>query len=462
MLGLRYFGGAYFGDDYFGGDHLLGALIVDEAGADRATGTGTLTFAGVLAVSETGSDTASIRVNTYRRTDDLLPQNAPLLLQTFAAAGGRVQDIPTPIETVRQPFAVTAAFLPFLGWEMSVDVWFRDWPEATKRAITARSLQLHQKKGTAYCIREYVRYAGGVVRQILRPPMVVYSGPSLTREQREAWLSALPQLRVWLVQEEGRFGTAKAFHGGYQRGLFVERSYAVPSTALSRLHRRARWLVDGVESDVRVSDFGSYYRLHFKSVEGKKVFDHRPIGGHFYIPSDAWRRLVTIMPQARLPWRSPSGPTLQPVTNEPERVTVAGTRGRSVFDNVPMHGYFVPSTAKYRIFDRFAVHDGRRVLRRPACQFMGTGRYGFPRHTAHVDASIPGRRSRWQAGDGLLIPRARFWLPHDGSRVDNVRRAIQAAKRLSDHVLLKTGPTHRFVAGKPFFADVDRFTVGQP
>jgi phage tail P2-like protein len=129
--------------------------------------------------------------------DHLLPANATNLERIFSASARRIQDIPTPIDKVKRPFETTASFLPFVGWEYSVDVWFDNWSETTKRAITARSLILHQKKGTAFAIREYVRYAGGSVRKIERPPMHTFSGPSLTKEQRQAWLASPPQVRVF-------------------------------------------------------------------------------------------------------------------------------------------------------------------------------------------------------------------------------------------------------------------------
>jgi phage tail P2-like protein len=55
--------------------------------------------------------------------DHLLPANATDLERIFSAAGKRIQDIPTPIDKVKRPFETTASFLPFVGWEYSVDVW---------------------------------------------------------------------------------------------------------------------------------------------------------------------------------------------------------------------------------------------------------------------------------------------------------------------------------------------------
>ena len=395
--------------------------------------------------------------------EHLLPDNSSALERVLAAAAGRLQALSAPLELLKQPASVSASFLPFLAWEVTTDIWFRDWPEATKRALTAHSIELHRHKGSAYTLREYVRYAGGQVLDITTPPQKVFSGPSLSRAEREAWLSSLPQVRTWRVQETAVFGHAKAFYGGSRRGMFAERSFAVSSTALSRLHRRARWVVKGVETSVNVTTDGTIFQLHLVGTEGDRVFSGRPVHCRFFVPSEAWRRLVTIAPKARLPWRSPVGPTRQAISAEPERVVVPGTRGRSVFSMLPIGGtYFVPSTAPLRIYERFPVVDGSGPRRGPSVQIMGTGFYGWPRRTATVRLSIPGRRNRHAAGEGIAALR-RFWLPHNGEPLQNVRRAIQASKRLSDRVLLDYGPKPRFVAGgRPFIAGVDTLVVGRP
>jgi hypothetical protein len=43
-----------------------------------------------------------------------------------------------------------------------------------------------------------------------------------------------------------------------------------------------------------------------------------------------------------------------------------------------------------------------------------------------------------------------------------VRWATQAAMRLSDKILVQSGPLAHFVAGKPFQAGTDTYVVGRP
>jgi len=395
---------------------------------------------------------------------DLLPPNATPYERGLARGTRRLIDVPTPIAEAFRPYDTPASVLPFLAWERSVDIWNNDWPEATKRNVTARAFPLHKRKGTAYAIREYVRYAGGSVREIITPPQKVFSGASMSREAREAWLEKLPQVRAWRIQERAPAPAQKAFYGGQRHAHFVENSFSIPSDALSRLRRRVRWVVDEEETETTVTEFGNYFRLHIRAPAGRRVFSGGVMGsGKFFIPSDARKRLVTIQPTPQQPWRSALGPTLQPVTAEPERVVQRRTGGGGVFSG----GFcgvdcFVPSTAPQRIFERYAVNDGSSPARPPAVQIMGTGRYGFPAHTAHISVSIPGKKPRRQAGDGIIEPRTKFWIPSTAkARVDRVRAAIVAAKRLSDKIMIWTGPEQKFIAGNVFLAG-ENFIVGRP
>lgn len=190
----------------------------------------------------------------------LLPANATPLERAIAAATGRISAIPAPIDAVARPYDVPATFLPFVGWGRSVDVWDRRWAETRRRAVVDQAIRLHRIKGTAAALRETIRHADGEVLEIVRPPMKVFSGASLSRLEREAWLASLPQVRIWSYRAGTVAAATKAFHGGFHHGLFIESAYAVPSTALSRLRRRARWVVNGVEAEIKVTEFGSYSR----------------------------------------------------------------------------------------------------------------------------------------------------------------------------------------------------------
>jgi phage tail P2-like protein len=384
---------------------------------------------------------------------------------------------------VWDPYRIALRNLPYLAWATGVNLWDDDWRETTKRTWVARQWEFKSLRGTGAGIRMAMDYVGRdvspwgyQVSRITAPPQRVYSGPSLTREEREAWLAMMPQVRVWRVQERGTARFGKLFYGGSSTGRQHDHRFciggsaddlklraATPSTALSRLHRRARYVVRGLEGDVTVSEFGTYWRVHLRGVAGQKVFSNRPIRpARFLIPSDAASRLITVMPRERLSWRSPVWSSVEPVTSEPDRIVINGTRRQSVFCDVPMRqrAYYAPSDAWARIFERYAINDGSVELRkRRPVQFMGTSRYGFPKYSAWVGVSLRSKR-RWAVFDGS--PERHFFLPHDPTPVARAKRAVQAAKKLVDRMLLELGPVPRFVAGRPFIAGVDSLIVGRP
>lgn len=414
----------------------------------------------------------------------LLYRTATGLEQSMADADAERQ-IAIHAEAVTEvwdPFKISLENLPYLAWGMGVNFWVDNWSETTKRNWTARQLEFKSLRGKLSGIRMAVDFAGRDVTpfgysigEVTVPPQKIFSGASLTVAQREHWLAGLPQLRVWRVNEAGVAEYAKAFYGGqapddrlHNYRFCLGGGASILSTAMERLKRRARWVVNGVETDITVNSIGSYWQLHLPGSAGERVFTDRPIRpDRFYVPSEAWRRIVTIAPNSTLAWRSVVGPTLEPISSIPERIVVDGTRGYSVFCDLPSSpkSYYAPSMAPLRIYQRYAVNDGSpgAMARRPAVQFMGVGRYGFPKYTAWVGVAINGLRSAFAAGEGIIASHRRYWIPHDPMPLRRVREAVSCATRLADKVLLRIGPVPRFIAGgTPMLADIDQMIVGRP
>ena len=394
--------------------------------------------------------------------DHILPVSETPFNQALAAVSTRLEGINAPIRQIWDPWTVPEQFLKFLAHAFSVDLWVDEWPEIRKRSIIADAIRMARVKGTLDGVHTYLSYVDATATEVLVPPMRVFSGPSLTREAREAWLKSLPQVRTWRIREKGFKGFG-LYSGGFGFPSFLNGAFPIPSTAIQRHRRRARWVVDGEETEVHVGEFGNYFRLHLRGEARLKVFNDRVIARAFFQPSSARERLVTVQPAARLPWRSPVGPTLEAVTSEPERVVENGNVDRGVFCALPVRsGFFRPSSAAYRIYQRYAVHDGTFAHRRPSIQFMGVGRYGFPAHTAHIRVDLECQRSEWAAGEGIMKPKLRFWVPHNPNPMRDVRRALVASKRASDDMYVRYPKRNRFIAGKPFFAGDDTFVIGRP
>lgn len=97
---------------------------------------------------------------------DLLPHNATAQERALEGSTSRVGDVPVPIRDLWSPERCPAAFLPWLAWAFSVDVWDAGWPDAVKRSVIAASADIHRKKGTAGAVRAALA-ATGVPSEII-------------------------------------------------------------------------------------------------------------------------------------------------------------------------------------------------------------------------------------------------------------------------------------------------------
>lgn len=390
-----------------------------------------------------------------RLMDHILPGNATDYERVLADQVNNILDVGVPIRELWNPWTCREDLLPFLAWTLSVDLWDSSWPLTKRRSVVANAFRHHRLKGTLAGTETYLDLMGSQVLKATTPPAKMFSGPSLTREQRETWLAKLPQIRVWFQYETSVPGKRR-FSGGQSYNSFFKGKFPQPNDAIVRLRRRARWVVNGVETDTRVENFESYFRIFIKANLPRSKFSNSFMRakGKFFVPSTAYQRVVTIEPVSLSPWRGTVGPQLEPVTSEPEIVAQAGTRGHAVFSGGCSRGrYYLPSMAKFRLFERYAVNDGSAIKKRPSIQFTGAGRYGIQPHSAELKVSMPSTWKPWKSRFGTpFAPRTRFFIPHDPSSMERNRKAVIASKRLSDKILLDTTTKPGFVAGLPFLA----------
>jgi len=393
-----------------------------------------------------------------RLMDHILPGNATVYERTLASEVQRLMDLDIPIRKLWNPWECPESLLPYLAWAMSVDIWDSSWPLAKRRSVVANAIAHHRIKGTLQAIETYLGLIGTRIIKAQQPSQKLFSGPSLTKQQREAWLAKLPQVRVWR-QYENSTADKRTFMGGQRAHRFLEGKFPYPNDAITRLQRRARWVVNGVETDSRVENYESHFRVFLKAQLLYSTFSNTPFNlkNRFMIPSTAYKRVVTIEPIQRAPWRSTIGPQLEPVKSEPEMVAQPGhENGHAVFSNQVIHDrFFIPSRAGFRLFERYPVYDVsvESPAKRPSIQFMGVGRYGIKPKTAELKIAMRMRWSQYKARiNEPFVPRTRFWTPHNGSLMLKNRQAIISAKRLTDQILLDTNTKPGFVAGLPRFA----------
>lgn len=390
-----------------------------------------------------------------RRMEHILAPNATDYERVLASQVDRLLALNIPIRELWNPWTCPEHLLPYLAWALSVDLWDSSWPVTKRRSVIANAVMHHRLKGTLAGTEIYLGLVDTTIIKATLPPAKLFSGPSLTKDQRENWLKHLPQVRVWRQYERSIAGR-RIFSGGQQYSSFLEGKNNQPNDAITRLRRRARWVVDEVETDSRVENFESYFRVFLKANLKYSIFSNTPLRlkNKFPIPSTAHNRIVTIEPVSLSPWRSTVGPKLEPVTSEPELIVQPGIEGHAVYAGRCFgNRYFVPSRASFRLFERYAVNDGTLAWKRPSIQFMGVGRYGIQPKTAELKVRMRSTWKPWKARlNAANAPRSKFWVPHDPTLMEKNRTAVIASKRLSDKILLDTNTKPGFIAGLPFFA----------
>ncbi|MHA1540019.1 MAG: phage tail protein I [Alphaproteobacteria bacterium] len=78
----------------------------------------------------------------------LLPNASQLQRDLERIFAKRIAALGAPNRAVTDPDQCPAHVLPWLAWEMSVDVWNEDWAEEIRREVIKASLHVHKRKGT--------------------------------------------------------------------------------------------------------------------------------------------------------------------------------------------------------------------------------------------------------------------------------------------------------------------------
>ncbi len=115
------------------------------------------------------------------------------------------------------PYATFYRNLPYLAWAMGVLIWEQGWHEDTQREWTARQWEWKAIRGTQEGIRMALEFAGRdfVQRpwdykgyrlvQALTPPQGFFASREFTKEEHDAWIRLMPEIRITVGQ---RFGEA--------------------------------------------------------------------------------------------------------------------------------------------------------------------------------------------------------------------------------------------------------------
>lgn len=407
--------------------------------------------------------------------DHLLPETETPFNKALSAVGVRLDGINAPTRLIWNPWTCPEQFLKVLAHAFSVDIWRDSWHIDRKRKIIANAVAMHAAKGTLEGILRYLEFADAELIRYKVPPGKLFMGAELGKAEREAWLARLPQVRVWRDPEPSD-ATGRSFMGTPGAPAFFEADrFTYPNTAQERLARKARYIVNGEETDILVTEFGVGFRLHLRKAKPDIQFDGDFMDTGFMGVNDAPERLFTI--QAKQvgidAWRTAAYPSKEAVSHEPELIRQSALKPLGVFfnsglPNEAVHHYntrefFMPSDASLRMYHRYPIKDGSTYVRPPATFFTDDGTFGFPAHTVQLKIAVPRYIPEIAAGDGIAWPKERFWLPQDLTRVDFLCEALRAAKRNTDVVMLDTNWRPRIRAGRDkLIAGVDSYIVGKP
>lgn len=391
--------------------------------------------------------------------ETLLPPNRQPAEEALEQAVARAAGVSVPLSSLAQPYTVSTAFLPWMAWGLSADLWRAEWPEERKRVATATSLTWHAKKGTRAAIRHGVRLAGFAVRRFTTPPSKTFLAPELTPEERERFLSMFTQLRVYpfFPQDTGRRATK--FLGA--AGGSPSHCFAGPLAVTPPTYRRAILWDRGEETELtvrelRVRNAGGGIATQYDEVRlpAKKTRSiHLGVvrgGGSYLVDDQGVRtRLIKISRDADYAFRLgqeqlvtywPKGDLIdvRPRTVAERHPAQFGAHycGCGITASATLSQIFVPpSRAAEFLYEQWHLHDPDKVPeQRTRATHLGYTRLGMPPYTAEVRVEITHRRSRWTTGRFVWGHPVK--QPRDDIR--DTRRAIVTSKALRDKILLNT------------------------
>lgn len=112
----------------------------------------------------------------------LLPGNTVPVDRAIAA--GMSDALPVPIRTALDPQASPEAFVPFLGFQEGVKLWFDDWSLARKREMVAEASQLADLIGTRPGLAGFLAYVDAqIVATVAHPRRFTLGRSAVGRER---------------------------------------------------------------------------------------------------------------------------------------------------------------------------------------------------------------------------------------------------------------------------------------
>jgi hypothetical protein len=392
----------------------------------------------------------------------LLPPNHSPFEEAFDLTGARIDELPVDLSKLVRPWEIPPSHLPWLAWGLSVDLWEPDWSEERHRALTARALPMHARKGTQASIAEHIRIMGADPRRFIVPPAKTFLVEALTEDERQVFLARFPQLRIYPFVTRGTYRFAHFTSAAFSRvKAFLDESCIKDVGAWSRFIRTAKLWDRGAETTLTIravtpEGVGRFHAAAFDEV----VLGAKPTSAlHLDAPPKAKaflvddygvaQRLIRIPRDASYSWRlgresyTTTYPDADLVDVRPQFITEQHPGQPTALYSTSrqfIRGKHLPPSIAWRfIYERWHIHDPNRVPDvRVRSTHLGFTRLGMPPYHAEVRSRIIGKQAPRTAGlfvTGHLVT---------GNRkpISQVREAVRVSKSLRDRILLDT-KTHR-------------------
>jgi hypothetical protein len=388
--------------------------------------------------------------------ETLLPPNHTQFEEAVDLTGARIDELPVEIPKLVRPWIVPSSHLPWLAWGLSVDLWEPEWSEERHRALAARALPMHARKGTQASIAEHIRIMGADPRRSIVPPAKTYLMEGFTEEERQAFLARFPQLRVYPFVARGTYRFAHFTSAAFGRArAFLDASCIKDVGAWSRYVRTAKLWDHGAETTLTIRAV----TLETVGTENAVAFDEVVLGAkptsalHLDAPPKAKaflvddfgvaQRLIRIPRDASHEYRlgreayTTAWPNADLVDVRPQSVAEQhGGQPNALYATRRqfIHGKHLPLTISWRfIYERWHIHDPERVPDvRIRSTHLGFTRLGMPPYHAEVRTRISGTQAPRTAG--LFV--TGHLMTGDRKPIGRVREAVRVSKSLRDKILL--------------------------
>lgn len=401
--------------------------------------------------------------------ETILPSNAsPLELDLERATA--FPDLPIDgLASMVDPWKIDARFLPWLAFRFSVDIWSDDWSEEKKRDVIAQQFDLHRLKGTKAGISRMLEIVDSHLIQAVRYPQRAFASGAITKEQRNAWLARMPQIRIYFASARGAAG-ADGFVGadGRGHGAFAGHTFARFDAAEGIYGRRAMVRYpDGSETPLRRSTVetttetlasADIDQLHVPGKAGPALFVGGFVGHGFVTVKNKQASIITYRLDRTYDAATSSlhldtvMPGLEPIDVKYERFADRLTRGPAVFvGDFAGHRFVMADDAANHIYDRVYLHDPSvDVPWTKAHSFANHTRLGISKFRAEIQVEAKSEKRPRSAFGGVGYCGRVFATSENLTKTKLAYAAVRRSKAARDRVKMDTQTTRPITFGDGF------------